>query len=107
MKPHVFEAQLRRVSNSDLLAVLVAAPAGGGEIVACGTLIAERRVLRPSDGWCQHQPLTAHIEDVVVDEKLRGSGIGKQVIRCLLEIAAEAGCDTASLNCTPGLLGAF
>ncbi|EOD18666.1 hypothetical protein EMIHUDRAFT_47624, partial [Emiliania huxleyi CCMP1516] len=71
-------------------------PDSTGELCAAATLMLEPKLLRGGT-----TPLTAHIEDVVVDEKLRGSGIGKQLIRCLLEIAAEAGCDTASLNCTP------
>jgi glucosamine-phosphate N-acetyltransferase len=75
---------------------LVAEPEGGGPIVACGSLVVERCVL------LQRRPaLRAHIEDIVVDKSLRGCGLGKVVISHLLAIAADSGCDRASLNCSP------
>ena len=42
----------------------------------------------------------ALIEDVVVDEHERGTGLGRALLRTLLEICEAAGCASAVLNCS-------
>jgi len=90
-----FAEQLERVEGSGAHVILVAEPADGGPLVACGTIVIERRVLE------RGQLLVAHIEDIVVDKSLRGCGLGRALIQHLLAVAAEAGCARATLNCTP------
>ena len=41
------------------------------------------------------------IEDVIVDEKMRGKGIGKALVRHAIEIAREAGASGISLTSNP------
>lgn len=41
----------------------------------------------------------AHIEDVVVDASLRGSGIGRQLIQRLVSFAKQKGCYKVILDC--------
>ena len=43
----------------------------------------------------------ARIEDVVVDEELRGKGIGERLVRHALELAREAGADGVALTSNP------
>jgi glucosamine-phosphate N-acetyltransferase len=95
MEPAAFAAQLQRAQGSGAHAILVAEPLDGRPIVACGTLLVERRVL----GGAPY--LVAHIEDVVVDQSMRGCGLGRKIIEHLLVVAGRAGCARATLNCTP------
>lgn len=43
----------------------------------------------------------AHIEDVVVDEELRGKGIGEALMRHALNVAREAGANGVALTANP------
>ncbi len=46
--------------------------------------------------------LRARIEDVVVEEKSRGKGLGESLIRKAIACAQEAGADTVELTSNPG-----
>ena len=43
----------------------------------------------------------AHVEDIVVDESLRGQGIGEALIRHALNVAREAGANGVGLTTNP------
>jgi ribosomal protein S18 acetylase RimI-like enzyme len=43
----------------------------------------------------------ARIEDVVVDEEVRGKGIGERLVRQALDLAREAGADGVALTSNP------
>lgn len=45
-----------------------------------------------------------HIEDVVVDEKYRGNGYGKLLVRYLIKRSEELGCYKTVLNCNEKLI---
>lgn len=45
--------------------------------------------------------LHGHIEDVIVDEKYRGQGVGGLLVKELLQIANEIGLSGLSLTCNP------
>lgn len=45
--------------------------------------------------------IRAHIEDVVVDESMRGKGIGEELVRHALNMAREAGADGVVLTSNP------
>jgi ribosomal protein S18 acetylase RimI-like enzyme len=45
--------------------------------------------------------LRAHIEDVVVDENVRGQGAGELLMRAALELAEEAGARSVDLTSSP------
>lgn len=65
---------------------------GRNRIVACGTLVVERKFIR---GCGQ----LGHIEDIVVSDDQRGRGLGKIVIQQLKEIALQQGCYKITLDC--------
>ena len=41
----------------------------------------------------------AHIEDVVVEKKYRGLGIGRQIVDYLCELAIDSDCSKVVLHC--------
>lgn len=99
----------------DVAAAVAAAARGGGaagsgggssggssrsRLVGCGTLVLERTPLRSGGLRC-------HIEEVVVDTAARGAGIGRALVCSLLEVAAECGADSASLNCADENVGFY
>ena len=43
----------------------------------------------------------AHLEDIVVDETVRGQGIGEALVRYALDIAREAGANGVALTTNP------
>jgi glucosamine-phosphate N-acetyltransferase len=67
-----------------------------GSLVACATLLLHRAALVPRE----RAHLTALIEDVVVDQRSRGTGLGRALVLQLLAVARERGCDDVLLNCS-------
>lgn len=65
----------------------------GDRIVACGTLVVERKFARDC-GAC------GHVEDIVVDERARGRGLGVVIVRALTIVAEMVGCYKVILDCS-------
>lgn len=63
----------------------------GDEIVGMATLV----LYRVPTG------LRGYIEDVIVNEKVRGRGMGEALMRACLDKAAQAGCPQVMLTCNP------
>ena len=63
------------------------------KIVATGTILIERKLIH-------NNGKVGHIEDIVVDEKCRGFGLGKIIIDHLSEFAKNAGCYKCILDCS-------
>ncbi|MGI9624282.1 MAG: GNAT family N-acetyltransferase [Acidimicrobiales bacterium] len=82
--------QLRSLVESDSSTLLIARD-GAGTVVGSMTLA----MFRIPTG------LRAWIEDVVVDESARGSGVGRVINERALEIAREAGATTVDLTSRP------
>jgi len=76
--------------------LIVARVSPDGPIIAAGTL----GIFRTPSG------LHAHIEDVIVDQNLRGRGIGAAIVSHLLQIARETGLKGVSLTCNPRRIAA-
>lgn len=64
-----------------------------GPLLACGTLVLERKLIRAC-GTC------GHVEDVVVDASARGRGVGKLLLAALTELARQKGCYKVILDCS-------
>lgn len=64
-----------------------------GNIITSGTLIIEDKIIH---GLSK----VGHIEDIVVDYKYRGFGLGRKIIEKLVEISKEYGCYKTILNCS-------
>ncbi|HEV2070156.1 MAG TPA: GNAT family N-acetyltransferase [Acidimicrobiales bacterium] len=88
--PPPTEAELGEMVASPATAVLVARD-GGGQIVGTLTLA----LFRIPTG------VRAWIEDVVVDEEVRGGGVGEALTRAALERAGAAGARSVDLTSRP------
>lgn len=84
-------AELQKLFDSPSVLILARFPGVEGEIIGAGTL----GVFRTPSG------LHAHVEDIIVDETMRGQGIGETLVNHLLEIARQMGLKGVSLTCNP------
>lgn len=64
------------------------------KIVATGSILIEKKFIRNFKS-------VGHIEDIVVDEKYRGNGLGKQIINYLTQYAKDNNCYKIILDCSP------
>ena len=67
------------------------------KIIGSGTIWMEPKLIR-------NYGKVAHLEDIVIDNKFRGLGLGKKIVETLLKIARDNNCYKCVLNCEPGLL---
>lgn len=87
-----FEEQLTKM-DPDTYHVLVIEQEEPKKIVGCGTIFFERKLV--------HQcSFAGHIEDICVSEEVRSKGVGKQLIKLLLEAGKEKGCYKVILDCS-------
>ncbi len=89
--PAPTEAELREIVASPTSVLLVARAPDGGPIVGSLTLA----LFRVPTG------MRAWIEDVVVDEAVRGAGIGDALVAAALERSHRAGARTVDLTSRP------
>ena len=89
--PPLTREELTSLLASDSSTLLTARDEATGRIVGMLTLI----VYRVPTG------VRARIEDVVVDESMRGRGIAVQLVERALEIAREKGADGVALTSNP------
>lgn len=82
-------AELQQLLDSP--SILIVARSLDGVIVGTATL----GVFRTPSG------LHAHVEDVIVDDAIRGQGCGEELVQYLLQIACDLGLDGVSLTCNP------
>ncbi len=83
--------ELEKLLASPSILIVARAPDETGEIIGAATL----GVFRTPSG------VHAHVEDVIVDEALRGQGIGEALVRALFEQARALGLPGVSLTCNP------
>ena len=83
--------ELQNLLDSSNILIVARTPDEAGQIVGSATL----GIFRTISG------LHAHVEDVIVDEALRGRGCGEALVRHLLQIARELGLEGVSLTCNP------
>jgi GNAT superfamily N-acetyltransferase len=67
------------------------------DIIALGTLFIEQKIIHDFGK-------VAHIEDIVINDKFRGMGIGKQLLEFLNTEARNIGCYKSILNCKDELI---
>jgi ribosomal protein S18 acetylase RimI-like enzyme len=86
------QAELKALLHSEGSTLLIARePDENGEIVGILSLT----IYRVPTG------LRSIVEDVVVDEKMRGRGIGNALLRYAIDVAREAGANGVSLTSNP------
>ncbi|KAG9392372.1 Glucosamine 6-phosphate N-acetyltransferase [Carpediemonas membranifera] len=86
--------------TNPLHAVLVVESTITGKVVASGTIFAEPKLIRGGS-------LVGHIEDIVVDTAFRGRGLGKVIVKTLIEIGREMGCYKTILACSDKNVGFY
>ena len=83
--------ELQALIDSSSRLIVIRSPGESGPIVGSACL----GVFRTPSG------LHAHVEDVIVDESMRGHGLGEALVNALLDIAREMGFKGVSLTCNP------
>ncbi len=69
-------------------------------IVGACTLLVESKFIH--DGG-----MIGHIEDVSVDAKYQGTGVGGTLVKAVLEIASKRGCYKTVLDCQEDIVGFY
>eukprot|EP00171_Calliarthron_tuberculosum_P004476 IDg4476t1 len=77
-------------SNRELV---VAVDDESGTVIGTASLLLERKLLRGG-------ALCAHIEDVVVSSDVRGRGVGKRLVKYLVDVSRERSCYKVILDCS-------
>ena len=107
-RPDIFRAGTRKYTDAELLAmfeddthpVFVAVDDGGAVL---GHAFCELQDYRKSNSW---QPIMSlYIDDICVDEKIRGKHVGTALYQHVIDFAREKGCHNVTLNvweCNPG-----
>lgn len=80
--------------------IMVIEHCSSNTIVATGTILIECKLIR---GYGK----VGHIEDIVVDDKYRGYGLGKEMIRVLTEYSIKEGCYKTILDCSDDNVGFY
>jgi len=70
------------------------------KIIASGTLLIEQKFIHGGGK-------VGHIEDVIVDQKIRGEGLGRKITNYLVEEAKKQGCYKTILNCSHKNIGFY
>lgn len=83
--------ELQALIDSPSRLIIIRSPGETGPIVGSACL----GVFRTPSG------LHAHIEDVIVEEAMRGQGLGEALVNTLLEMARDMGLKGVSLTCNP------
>lgn len=85
-------AFLQRLPSNHL--VLVAVDEATDTVVGSATLLIEPKLIHGASA-------AGHIEDVVILDTWRGTGLGKMLVRRLVALAAQRGCYKVLLDCAP------
>ena len=88
----LFLKNVKKISQMGVIIVGVIGPSDNIDIVASGTIIIEPKIIRGGKN-------VGHIEDIVVTERLRGTGISKEILNRLKTIARENNCYKVILDC--------
>lgn len=88
----LFLKNVKRISEMGAIIVGIIGPPNNIDIVASGTIIIEPKIIRGGKN-------VGHIEDIVVTEKLRGTGISQEILNRLKTIARENNCYKVILDC--------
>ena len=70
------------------------------KIVLSGTLLIEKKMIHNGG-------LVGHIEDIVVDQNYRNHGLGKSLIRQLVESGRRLNCYKVILDCSDKVIGFY
>lgn len=87
-----FTANLKEIQSNPYHKILVAKK--GDRLVGTITVLIEPKIIH-------NLSRVAHIEDVIVDETVRGQGIGRLLVERALDLGRIYGCYKVILDCSP------
>jgi len=87
-----FQARVSEVEKDPFQRMLVVIDARSKMILGTGSIIVEPKFIHEAG-------LVGHVEDVVVEETMRGKGMGRRIVEQLMSIARETGCYKCILDC--------
>lgn len=79
-------------SLNDNHKIFVLYDAEANEVIGTGTLLIERKIIHNLNK-------VGHIEDIVIDSRYRGHGLGKLIVQYITRYANARGCYKVILNC--------
>lgn len=71
-----------------------------GQVVGTVTLVLEQKFIRGGG-------VAGHLEDLAVRKDFQGEGVGREIVRHLLDVAAGRGCYKTVLHCTDDLVSFY
>jgi glucosamine-phosphate N-acetyltransferase len=86
----LFNDQLKIISQNGIEIYVIE---DNSTIIASGSLLIEPKIIHGLG-------LVGHIEDIVVDKKQRGKGLGGKIIKFLVNLSKTKGCYKVILNCS-------
>lgn len=63
------------------------------KVICCGTIVIEHKLLH-------NFGKVGHIEDIITDLEFRGQGLGKKIIKSLVDYGHQQGCYKIILDCS-------
>lgn len=72
--------------------IFVIYDAEANQVIGTATLLIERKIIH-------NMNRVGHIEDVVIDSRYRGQGLGKLIVQFITRFAKARGCYKVILNC--------
>lgn len=88
-----FMRRVEDISNDPNHIILVKVDKNRDKIIASGTIFIEKKFIHEL-GY------VGHIEDIVVDNKYRRKGFGKEIVESLVEFSKNIGCYKVILDCS-------
>lgn len=96
----MFASHVARVDGNQDVHTLVVEDMRVNRLVATATLFIERKLIHSCGA-------AGHIEDVVVDQVVRGTGVGRHLVQALTQCAKECGCYKVILDCNEKNVGFY
>lgn len=93
IETELFKNNIEKISQMGAIIVgIIRDSSNNFEIVASGTIIIEPKIIRNGRN-------VGHIEDIVVDNHMRGNGVSQAILNILKNIAREKNCYKIILDC--------
>jgi len=73
--------------------IFVLYDAEANQVIGTGTLLIEQKIIH-------NMNRVGHIEDIVIDSRYRGNGLGKLIVQFITRFAKARGCYKVILNCS-------
>lgn len=92
--------QFHKINKNDNVEIYVVFDSSENKIISSGTLLVE-------DKFIHQCGKVGHIEDIVVDPKCQGMGLGKKMVDHLIERSKDLKCYKITLDCVEKNIGFY